>query len=59
MMTKISYKGYVSAVCAITIADYSWRKEDKIGSIAQGKIAKLTELERDPYAIPESAKRQG
>ncbi|HZM11200.1 MAG TPA: amidohydrolase [Candidatus Limnocylindrales bacterium] len=38
---------------AITIeAAYSWRREDSLGSIAPGKIANFTVLERDPYAVP-------
>ena len=42
-----------AALRAITIdAAYSWRKEDLIGSIAPGKIANLTVLEEDPYAVP-------
>lgn len=41
-----------AALRAITIeAAYSWRKEDQMGSIAPGKIANLTVLEEDPYAI--------
>jgi len=37
---------------AVTIeAAYSWRQEDKIGSIAPGKIANFTVLEQDPYAV--------
>lgn len=40
------------ALRAITIdAAYSWGKEDQIGSIAPGKIANLTVLEQDPYAV--------
>lgn len=47
-----------AALRAITIeAAYSWRKEDQMGSIAPGKIANLTVLEEDPYAIsPERLK---
>jgi predicted amidohydrolase YtcJ len=30
---------------------YSWRQEDKTGSIAPGKIANFTALEEDPYAV--------
>lgn len=42
-----------AALRAITIdAAYSWRKEDQLGSIAPGKIANLTVLEEDPYAVP-------
>ena len=41
------------ALRAVTIeAAYSWRKEDQIGSLAPGKIANLTILEQDPYAVP-------
>jgi predicted amidohydrolase YtcJ len=41
------------ALRAVTInAAYSWRKEDQIGSLAPGKIANMTVLENDPYAIP-------
>jgi predicted amidohydrolase YtcJ len=41
-----------SALRAITIeAAYSWRKEDQIGSIAPGKIANFTILEKDPYEV--------
>lgn len=41
------------ALRAITIdAAYSWRKEDQLGSIAPGKIANLTVLDQDPYAVP-------
>ncbi|WP_294536151.1 amidohydrolase [uncultured Rhodoblastus sp.] len=49
------------ALRAITIeAAYSWRKEDLIGSLAPGKIANLTVLDRDPYAIePEKLKDIG
>lgn len=32
-------------------AAYSWRQEDRIGSIAPGKIANFTVLEEDPYAV--------
>ena len=32
-------------------AAYSWRQEDRIGSIAPGKIANFTVLDRDPYAV--------
>ena len=40
------------ALRAVTIeAAYSWRQEDKIGSIAPGKIANFTVLEEDPYAV--------
>ncbi len=40
------------ALRSVTIeAAYSWRQEDKIGSIAPGKIANPTVLEEDPYAI--------
>jgi predicted amidohydrolase YtcJ len=40
------------ALRAVTIeAAYSWRQEDWIGSIAPGKIANLTVLDRDPYAV--------
>jgi len=49
------------ALRAITIeAAYSWRKEDQIGSLAPGKIANLTVLDHDPYAIaPEKLKDAG
>lgn len=41
-----------AALRAITIdAAYSWRKEDQIGSIAPGKIANFTVLEKDPYEV--------
>jgi predicted amidohydrolase YtcJ len=37
---------------AVTVeAAYSWRLEDKIGSVAPGKIANFTALEEDPYAF--------
>jgi hypothetical protein len=40
------------ALRAITIgAAYSWRQEDRLGSIAAGKIANFTVLEEDPYAV--------
>jgi predicted amidohydrolase YtcJ len=40
-----------------TEAAYSWRKEDQIGSLAPGKIANITVLEEDPYAVaPEKLK---
>ena len=40
------------ALRAVTIeAAYSWRQEDRIGSIAPGKIANFTVLEDDPYAV--------
>ena len=40
------------ALRAITIeAAYAWRKEDQIGSIASGKIANFTVLEKDPYTV--------
>ncbi len=32
-------------------AAFSWRQEDKIGSIAPGKIANFAVLEEDPYAV--------
>jgi adenine deaminase len=32
-------------------AAYSWRQEDKIGSIAPGKIANFSVLEDDPYSV--------
>ena len=32
-------------------AAYSWRQEDRIGSIAPGKIANFTALEADPYEV--------
>lgn len=42
-----------AAMRAVTIeAAYSWRQEDKIGSIAPGKTANFTVLEDDPYAVP-------
>lgn len=41
-----------AALRAITIeAAYSWRKEHQIGSIAPGKIANFTILEKDPYEV--------
>jgi predicted amidohydrolase YtcJ len=41
-----------TALRAVTIeAAYSWRQEDRIGSIAPGKIANFTALGEDPYAI--------
>ncbi|HXY83799.1 MAG TPA: amidohydrolase family protein, partial [Candidatus Saccharimonadales bacterium] len=41
-----------AALRAITIeAAYSWRKENEIGSIAPGKIANFTILEKDPYSV--------
>jgi predicted amidohydrolase YtcJ len=41
-----------TALRAVTIeAAYSWRQEDRIGSIAPGKIANFTVLGEDPYAI--------
>jgi len=44
-----------TALRAITIeAAYSWRKENEIGSISPGKIANLTILEEDPYALEPS-----
>jgi hypothetical protein len=44
-----------TALRAITIeAAYSWHKENEIGSIAPGKIANLTILEADPYAVEPS-----
>jgi predicted amidohydrolase YtcJ len=44
--------GVHDALRAITIeAAHSWRQEDKIGSIAPGKIANFTVLEEDPYAV--------
>jgi len=44
--------GVDDALRAVTIeAAYSWRQEDKIGSIAPGKIANFTVLEQDPYAV--------
>jgi hypothetical protein len=40
------------ALRAVTIeAAWSWRQEDRIGSIAPGKIANFTVLEEDPYAV--------
>ncbi len=40
------------ALRAVTIeAAYSWRQEDRIGSIAPGKIANFTVLDQDPYAV--------
>ena len=44
--------GVDDALRAITIeAAYSWRQEDRLGSIAPGKIANFTILEADPYAV--------
>lgn len=41
-----------AAIKAITIdAAYSWRMEDKIGSIKPGKIANFTLLDTSPYAV--------
>jgi predicted amidohydrolase YtcJ len=41
-----------AALRAVTIeAAYSWRQEDRIGSIAPGKIANFTVLSEDPYAV--------
>lgn len=41
------------ALRAVTIeAAYAWGKEAWIGSLAAGKIANLTVLEQDPYAVP-------
>ena len=40
------------ALRAVTIESaYSWQKEKELGSIAPGKIANLTILEQDPYAV--------
>ncbi len=40
------------ALRAVTIeAAYSWRQEDRIGSIKPGKIANFTVLEQDPHAV--------
>jgi predicted amidohydrolase YtcJ len=44
--------GVEDALRAVTIeAAYSWRKENEIGSIAPGKIANFTVLEKDPLAV--------
>src|SRR5208283_6237640 len=44
--------GVDDALRAVTIeAAYSWRQEDKMCSIAPGKIANFTVLEEDPYAV--------
>ena len=44
--------GVDDALRAVTIeAAYSWRQEDRIGSIAPGKIANFTVLEEDPYGV--------
>lgn len=44
--------GIDEALRAITMeAAYSWRQEDRIGSIAPGKIANFTVLDDDPYEI--------
>lgn len=41
-----------AALRGVTIeAAYSWRQEDRIGSIAPGKIANFTVVDQDPYAI--------
>jgi hypothetical protein len=32
-------------------AAYSWRQDNRIGSIAPGKIANFTVLEDDPHAV--------
>jgi predicted amidohydrolase YtcJ len=43
------------ALREVTIeATYSWRQEDRIGSIAPGKIANFAVLEADPYATEPS-----
>ncbi len=40
------------ALRAVTIeAAYSWRQEDRLGSIKPGKIANFTVLEQDPYVV--------
>lgn len=42
-----------AALRAVTIeAAYSWRKEAQLGSIAPGKIANFTVLEKNPYEVP-------
>ncbi len=44
--------GVEEALRAVTIeAAYSWRQDDRIGSIAPGKIANFTVLEDDPYTV--------
>ncbi len=44
--------GVDDALRAVTIeAAYSWLQEDRIGSIAPGKIANFTALEEDPDAV--------
>ncbi len=47
-----------TALRAITIdAAYSWRMEDEIGSIREGKVANFTILEANPYQVkPEQLK---
>jgi predicted amidohydrolase YtcJ len=40
------------ALRGVTIeAAYSWRQENRIGSIAPGKVANFTVLDDDPYAV--------
>ena len=44
------------ALRAITIdAAYSWRMEDEIGSIAEGKVANFTILDENPYEVAPKA----
>jgi predicted amidohydrolase YtcJ len=44
------------ALKAITIdAAYSWRMEDEIGSIAEGKVANFTILDDNPYEVAPQA----
>jgi predicted amidohydrolase YtcJ len=44
--------GVEAALRAVTIeAAYSWRQEDRIGSIAPGRVANFTVLGEDPYAV--------
>jgi len=41
-----------AALRAITIdAAYSWRMEDSLGSLKEGKVANFTILEEDPYQV--------
>ena len=44
--------GVHDALRAVTIeAAYSWRMEHELGSIAPGKLANFTVLEKDPYKV--------
>lgn len=47
--------GVHEALRAVTIeAAFSWRREHELGSITVGKIANLTVLDEDPYAVDPS-----